>query len=302
MAREFQISDENQARKAVNAAESIHHPPAEGSWIQDNRQETIAQRQLEHSLLQGSRGQQLMAIQKMADTSPAARQVVQLQKRADHHRTTPGQEVIQRRILFDGKQVEIGKQLSRASDMKERVIIANWDWSQTDHDFVTTKRGTSQDKLDKAVASAKAQVVDVPPLYSASNLMFLTHGSDRLPTLYFKSGNLSGRIRQQHGSGPVVIDQTDKVDYFFPSKDKMDLFYDATADARTKKADFNPDLSTFEATLTPTAGYYHFEVTYKSGRKIAKVHPSGGTVVTNTGGYNDIRIKSIYQGVIGYTT
>jgi hypothetical protein len=186
--------------------------------------------------------------------------------------------------------------------MSERVILANWGWSLTEHNFVTSSRGSAQEKLDKAVTAAKAQVIDVPPLYSAANLMFLTQGADRLPTLYFKSGNQSGRIRQQHGSGPVVIDQTDKVDYFFPSRDKMEHFYTAAVDARTNKTDFAPDLSTYGATLTPKAGHYHFEVTYKSGRKIAKLHPSGGTVLTDISGYDDIRIKSIYQGVIGYTT
>jgi hypothetical protein len=99
-----------------------------------------------------------------------------------------------------------------------------------------------------------------------------------------------------------VIEQSNKTDYFFADVDGLDRFEAAARRARKGKAVFNPNLATYNATLTPTADYFHYEVTYTSDQKIAKLHRSGGQIDPDTSGYDDTRIKSIYQGVIGYTT
>lgn len=214
-----------------------------------------------------------------------------------------GNKVVQRRIQFNGVDVDLGSLLKRAKDMKERVILANWGWSDIVHNFRRSKKHkTPRKALVKAVESAKSQVKDVPPLYKAGNLMFLTKAGGRLPTLYFRSGNDSGRIRQQHRSGPMVGRETNKIDYFFPDKARMDKFGAATKKARAKDKAFKPWLWRYKAKLTPRAGYSHYEVTYKGSKKIAKVHPSGGLVDLDLRGYNDTRIKSIYQRVIGSIT
>ncbi len=208
---------------------------------------------------------------------------------------------VQREILLDGVAADISALLASAADVKERIIIANWEWTDTKHNFKSSTKASAQEALDNAIASAKAQVIEVPALYSAANLKFVTKADDRLATLYFISGSVSGRIRQQHGSGPVVISQSDKVDYFFADKDGMNKFNAAAKKASSRGADFEPKLADYGATLVPTAGHNHFEITY-SGKKVAKRHPSGGIVDPDVSAYDDNRIKSIYQGVIGYTT
>ncbi len=215
---------------------------------------------------------------------------------------TPGRNAVQRRIQLDGVNADLSHLLKQANDMKERVILANWDWSDTAHNFKKSKKLSARQKLKAAVKSAKSQVVDVPALYNASNLKFLTKASGRLPTLYFESGSESGRIRQQHGSGPKVVGQTNKTDYFFSDEDGLNRFEAAARQARKNRIAFNPNLPGYNATLTPTADYFHYEVTYASGQKIAKLHRSGGKVDPEISGYDNTRIKSIYQGVIGYST
>lgn len=208
---------------------------------------------------------------------------------------------VQRVITLDGQALDLRAALEATGDVNERVILANWGWSTTSHDFVGDSRTSAAKRLQDAVAVAKAQVVDPPALYSAANLAFLTSAPGRLPTLYFIAGSTSGRIRQQHGAGPAVISQTNKVDYFFASRTDLDRF---NADARASVvagADFRPDLSTYNATTTPTANHHHYEVTY-AGARVVKVHPSGGTVDTGIGAYDDPRIKSIYQKAIGART
>jgi len=213
-----------------------------------------------------------------------------------------GNRAVQRRIQLDGTDADLSRLLKQASDMKERVILANWGWSDTEHNFKKSKKLSARQKLTEAVKSAKSQVVDVPALYSAGNLKFLTKAAGRLPTLYFESGNESGRIRQQHGSGPKVVGQTGKTDYFFSDEDGLSRFEADARKARKDKVAFNPDLANYNATLTPTADYFHYEVTYAGGGKIAKLHRSGGKIDADVSGYDDVRIKSIYQGVIGYST
>lgn len=82
----------------------------------------------------------------------------------------------------------------------------------------------------------------------------------------------------------------------------MRKFGAAAKKERKKNRAFKPWLWWYRAKLAPTAGYSHYEVTYKSNKKIAKLHPSGGLVDLDIRSYNDTRIKSIYQGVIGFTT
>lgn len=211
--------------------------------------------------------------------------------------------VTQRVIKLDGADINTARLLAEAADMAEKIIIANWDWSQTVHNFTTNKKRnlSAKQKLLNAVQLAKSQVKDVPALFSAANLKFLTKAEGRLPTLYFVQGAHSGRLRQQHGSGPAVLSEVNKIDYFFASKSKMRKFQAIAVQAMTKGEDFNPDLNAYEATSVPTAGYAHFEATY-SGRKLIKIHPSGGTVVTGLDAYTDLKIKAIYQGIIGLTT
>ena len=212
-------------------------------------------------------------------------------------------QTVQRRIFLDGQEAPLQKLLSQAKDAKERVILANWGWSDTKHNFESRKNGPkARQRLIEAIASAKSQAKDVSSLYSASNLMFLTKASGRLPTLYFRSGNESGRIRQQHGGGPRVVSETNKIDYFFSDESQKKKFHKAAKYAMDNGKKFKPRLSKYSASLVPGADNFHFEVTFKGGGKIKKIHMSGGKIDNDISKYDDTRIKSIYLSAIGFTT
>jgi len=186
---------------------------------------------------------------------------------------TPGKHsrVAQFRILFDGRQVKLTRLLRRATGDEERVILANWGWSKTQHNFASGILGlTARERLFEAIGSASSQVKNPPALYSAANLMFLTKASGRLPTLYFRSGNQSGRIRQQHGAGSKVDREVNKVDYFFSSKSSMKKFFKAALKAAEHGRRFNPRLARYGASLAPGAGNFHFEIVQYSILMIAQ--------------------------------
>jgi hypothetical protein len=216
----------------------------------------------------------------------------------------PSPNVVQRRLLVQDGEVNLSLLLKLAPDMATRVIIANWAWSDTEHNF------SSVEKLFEAINSARLKSKDVPALYSADNLEFLTQTPGRLPTLYFRSGIHSGRIRQQHGSGPAIIAETYKIDYFFADNTDKSNFAEAASRARRAKpkTTFQPtpdDPATyFNVKLEPMDGDYHCEVTYTGADTwtVQKVHPSEGRIVTDTSTYDDEKIKKIYQSAVGYTT
>lgn len=227
--------------------------------------------------------------------------------------------VVQRVIKVNGQDQDDEAMKALLSqweeDKPERTILANWHASKTVHDFVAKDKHKNKDDakakaaLKEAVEDAKTKAKEPPTLYKAANLKFLTQAEGRLPTLYFKSGNQSGRIRQQHGSGPAVKAETNKVDYFFAEKGDMNKFEKAAQKAwKQDKVAFNPtpeEREGYGASLIPTEDYYHYEVTYTNDtdHMIKKVHPSGGQIVTDLSGYlNDETIKKIYQRAIGYTT
>jgi hypothetical protein len=199
--------------------------------------------------------------------------------------------VLQRTIKVDGKEYSTAKLWKAILSKKARVIAANWALSSIDHDF------RSVDKLGEALAKAMAQTKAPPALFQAANLKFLTKADERLPTLYFKSGGNSGRLRQQHGSGPAVVEESGKVDYFFASKRVM-KYFSSRLYAWGNRDRVERRLVKYGGTTTPTAGYAHLEVTY-SGQDIVKRHPSGGLIDVATVGYDDDAITAIYQRVTG---
>ena len=212
-----------------------------------------------------------------------------------------GTATVQRRIMFDGELVKLAALFSKVEDKHARTILMNWGKSGTEHDFVSDRSKSAEDKLFAAVKSAQGQSPDPGALYKAANLKFLTKAEGRLPTLYFSSGNHSGRIRQQHGSGPVIIDQHDKVDYFFKSQAGMNLFFAGARRAMKEKKVFDMDVrqAGIDGSLTPATGDFHLEVTYAGEGRVAKVHPSGGVVDMAIEAYDDARIRQIYARAIG---
>lgn len=209
--------------------------------------------------------------------------------------TGPGANVVQRVIKVNGK-------ISRPtrSNPAEQAIVKNWIASRIEHNFAGRTSDQATKALDRAIQDAATHGKVAPPLFCANNLKFLTQDPSRLPTLYFKSGNESGRIRQQHPSGPAVITQVNKIDYFFPAQATSDSFYDKAKQAMKDSQVFPRDPRRYTgARPEPAFGDYHIEVTYKSDGKIQKIHPSGGKAQPDVKDYHDWQIDLIYQRAIG---
>ena len=236
----------------------------------------------------------------------------------------PGKGVIQRKVLvwrtvkhlFKKNEKKYAKSTYKPPTQQQKNILKNWNTSPTEHKF--SSEGALKKALDRAEKEQrnaegvkKTSGKDVPDLYTQTNLKFLTQDTGRLPTLYFLAGNTSGRIRQQHGSGPAVVSQDNKVDYFFADDAAKRSFARGVRHAKRHGQDFDPDVKvkktgasryTFKR-MPPTAGDFHVEVTYQTASvpgQVAKVHISGGLAQpVDKSAYPDQEIQKIYEQAIG---
>ncbi|HEU0054759.1 MAG TPA: hypothetical protein VFQ39_16345 [Longimicrobium sp.] len=208
--------------------------------------------------------------------------------------SAPDSGVVQRVIHIEGRKAK-RKQLSKGRSKDEKRILKHWRKSNTVHDF------TRPEHLDDALASAVGQPAEPPDLYGAGNLAFLTEADNRLPTLYFKEGNTSGRLRQQHGHGPKAASETNKRDYFFRKKKDLDKFHKAARKARRKGKKFDPWGIRWGFHKTPRHDDYHHEVTYRADdpRRVKTTHKSQGRVRTDLHGYDENAVRSIYRRIVG---
>lgn len=135
-------------------------------------------------------------------------------------------------------------------------------------------------------------LVNLPALFSASNLQFTTKAAGRTPTFYFDDGAQTGRLRTDHTNGPAIYtDAYRRSHFFFPSKSLRATFKQNLADGQT--------LAEQEGTpATRTAGSFHYEVSIDAtGKKQGVGHASGGKLVLNAGSFNDAQLKIIYNRI-----
>jgi hypothetical protein len=225
-----------------------------------------------------------------AAPAAAAHDLSRVAVSAPVRRPLPGAAPIQRVIKVGGNVLADHEVAAHGTDAAERTILDNWSKSPVEHSFGEAGH------LTEAVANVKGEPDDAP-LYSAANLKFATKSANRLPTLYFKSGADSGRLRQQHPKGPKAGKETNKTDYFFGSEGDISAFHGAARKARRDKTAF--DTSGLTHGTDPQDDAFHLEVTYGAGNKVTGLHRSEGKVATKVDDYDDEAVKSIYQKVIG---
>jgi len=146
-----------------------------------------------------------------------------------------------------------------------------------------------------------------PPekVYTSQNLRFATHEQGRLPTLYFRTSHGSGRLRQEHPSGPKVQDVRMHTSHaFFPTLQAQEQFSQRFTKGMTRQ-EFRDLRRELGGRHTPTEGYHHFEATFGAHAKTGTAlltHKSGGTVL----GSEQVealraRVPQIYSGMTGGT-
>lgn len=194
------------------------------------------------------------------------------------------------------------------SDEKYNMVIECWASDFEEHTFKDSKKGNASAKalFKKAIDRAIKNSPDIPTIFQRKNLKFITKANKRLPTLYFinEVENESGRIRQQHRSGPLVkIAQNEhkKIDYFFSSMEEKNDFTKRARILKNSKRKFYPLLEFGAGIISPRENYYHVEITYNNQDldSVEVVHPSEGRVKTKLNHYNDENISSIYCKTIG---
>lgn len=133
-------------------------------------------------------------------------------------------------------------------------------------------------------------------VYQAENLRFATQAEKREPTLYFRTGHGSGRLRQDHPTaGPMAQEvRMHTTHAFFEKKEQQIAFHKAVASQGTDltRDQYRELRSAHGGQHTPQENFHHHEASFQGhggGSKVitqphdasqAKLHISGGTVVS----------------------
>ncbi|UAA38690.1 hypothetical protein KIH87_18835 [Paraneptunicella aestuarii] len=132
-------------------------------------------------------------------------------------------------------------------------------------------------------------------VYRSENLRFATQEGTRQPTMYFRTDHGSGRLRQEHDSGPKVQDIRKHTTHaFFKTKDQQvafhrDLRAQGTGLTRTQYRELRAHHGGHH---TPREGYFHHEASFQghgggslvhtnSRGDAARLHKNGGQVVSS---------------------
>ena len=135
-------------------------------------------------------------------------------------------------------------------------------------------------------------LVELPALFSASNLQFTTKAAGRTPTFYFDDGSKTGRLRTDHANGPnIYVDAYRRSHFFFSSASTRSTFKANLAAGQTLAEQEG-------APATRTAGSFHYEVSIDaSGKKQGVGHASGGKLVLNASSFGDTELRIIYNRI-----
>jgi len=191
-------------------------------------------------------------------------------------------------------------------DDLQEAVLKRWVALRTRHNFTTDTRSSAEAKLFAAavrVAALMLQGDAISKLFTADNLKFITQDNDRKPTLYFKSGEQSGRFRQTHGSGPTINMEEGKTDFFYKNEADWRAFHQKMSNARRNGEE--PGFLDWQWALqfhgpgTEETGDYHLEVTRNLNGIVTKTHASGGRYSSNIGRYNNDWINKNILGTLG---
>lgn len=218
--------------------------------------------------------------------------------------------VLQRSIKLDGQEkywdqiMDFPFASHLSTDAK--TILKRWADQQTIHKFVSDSRSTAAAKLFAAAEEAADLITKgdtVVKLFNAQNLKFITKTPDRKPTLYFISGDQSGRLRQTHGSGPKLGMEQGKTDFFYTNEADLRTFHEKMSSKR--KAREAPGLWEWTSELllhnsmTAQEGDFHLEVTRDQNGVVKNTHVSGGRYSSDISAYNDDWISRNIMGIVG---
>ena len=212
-----------------------------------------------------------------------------------------GKEVVQRALAVGGATQTVNQVVAHfngtanALTDEQTEILQSWHASGTLHDF------SNWNKIPEALRRAAAMAANPPPaLFVAANLLFITQDPDRLATYYFNGGGQTGRLRQQHGSGPLAsVDAASRTRASFGSRADRDAFIAALRTSRDNAAAFVAPAHVV-VNNPPANGELLLEYRLNGGVAEPGWHPSGGLVQPVPPGQNTNQaISAIYNNIIG---
>lgn len=227
------------------------------------------------------------------------------------HRRSFGRK-IQRKIAYEDEGVMIIQNLDHLKDvykdeddkLKYFPIMALWHMDKGKvHAFKPKNGNTPEDRLREALKKAVESGPVKPLLFTHDNLKFITKAQGRDPTLYFRTNGQDGRLRQQHGGGPLShVSKCMHEDYF--SKDEKGRFKANIENLLKMMRQGKATKETLDSTFRTVKeeGASHFEVWFQDNKTWLTKHPSEGKVLVNTAGYTDEVIEGIYRGLFDPTT
>lgn len=181
----------------------------------------------------------------------------------------------------------------------QQTILTTWANAATIHNFRQSKGITGWNKIP--IALNRAENPPPPAFFCQANFEFITDtGGARLPTLYFSGGGQTGRLRQQHKSGPLAeMDPNPQTRASFASKADRDIFVAAIKlSARNNTAFVDPGNSH----TPPVNGEHMLEYSLDPATGVARAshHPSDGLKQPKPAAIDsDVAITGIYNNIIG---
>ena len=188
----------------------------------------------------------------------------------------------------------------------EQEILRRWVNQRTIHRFTSDPRSTAVAKLFAAAEEAAGLVAKgqaVNDLFQAKNLKFITKDPNREPTLYFRFGEQSGRLRQTHGGGPKIGMEVHKTDFFYSNEKDLDEFLNKMRTLRENHQapgflEWRTEQA-FHGMYTAREGDLHLEITRDQHRIVRSTHKSGGRYSSKVDKYNEDWLRSNIWSVVG---
>ena len=156
------------------------------------------------------------------------RRLLELQARAGNAATrsmleqsaisASGRDVIRRTIAINGVPTNVAMAVQALANLGVNAavraqmtpILNSWAGAVAVHDFATPQllrralRRALQMPAAGALVPGAPVPVAIPAIFRAANLNFVTQAAGRLQTLYFTLAGNTGRLRQQHDTGPLA--------------------------------------------------------------------------------------------------
>jgi hypothetical protein len=200
---------------------------------------------------------------------------------------------IQRKLSIEGVAANYEDALAYLDDptpQHEQIVKA---WHESGLQHTINKKEKFKEKVNENVETLKS-LGKAKKLFKAENFVFATQSDSRTETLYFvdEGGQTTGRLRQQHPSGPLAkIDELPKMHRFPQTRSRK-------RELKAFHKEHAKEVPVFtEAEEIPQEDSYHIEYAVNENG-VTAWHPSEGKVKTSDE-HIKVRIRTALHNILG---